>query len=744
MGVVFSIIFGIMPLTAHIATHPPFASDTTQQIQNKRIDEVSITKQALRRNKNIGGLAIEEVNNRFLRQHAGGSLMESLAELPGVQAMTIGAGQAKPMIRGLGFNQIVVIDQGLRHEGQEWGMDHGLEIDQYRIERAQIIKGPAAFQYGSGAIGGVVVLDSPPVWPPVNKSASLDLIGKSNNELFGGSLALQQRSKNWFWDARLTSMNHGDYRVPADTIYVYSYAAELDRGRVRNTAGRELAWQLRLGFDGGSTPSTEPNFNSSLIHSEIIINAYNSKFGFFANAHGLEPRQVDRQLHDRSNLDVQMPSQSVQHLKISNNTELNLALHRLRLNLGIQQNFRQEHGDYVNHGYMPPVFPSSQLPFDSTLERQYNKKTFSANLTDQWSINRHLLHFGIQTEWQDNQISGWNFLSPAFNQFTTGIYAYDEFKVMPEMTVLAAIRYDYGLLQTKPYTDWFTSEFIDPNGMPIAEPLQRATSLERHFDQLTWGIGINYTKRLLTLQAHLGTAFRIPLAKELAASGVNYHYFRYEQGQPELSPELSYQLDLGAIWSNHHWHMQLNPFINYFSNYIYLNPTSRHDYQHGAGNQVFQYTESKVLRWGTESRINYTPNTHWDIGITGEYLYNKQLSGTKKGFSIPFSPASNLRTHIRYQWPSKGIFEQSFIRLEHQIIAAQNRIVPPEKPTPSAQLFNLALGSTVSLGKQQVEIGLQVRNMLNTKYYNHLSFYRLIDMPETGRNVVLSLNFPFT
>src|SRR5690606_23864187 len=146
------------------------------------------------------------------------------------------------------------------------------------------------------------------------------------------------------------------------TIYVYSYAAELDRGRVRNTAGRELARRVRLGFDGGSTRSTERHFNSSLIHSEIIIHAYNSKFASFPNAHGLEPRQVDRQLHDRSNRDVQMPSQTVQHLKISNNTELNLALHRLRLDLGIQQNFRQEYSDYVNHGYMPPVFPSSQLP----------------------------------------------------------------------------------------------------------------------------------------------------------------------------------------------------------------------------------------------------------------------------------------------------------------------------------------------------------------------------------------------
>lgn len=702
----------------------------------QRIDSVYIQKEVLRRSGKLGGLAAEQVNDRYIRRQAGGSLMESLADLPGVQAMSIGAGQAKPMIRGLGFNQVLVVEQGIRHEGQEWGVDHGLEIDQYGVKSVQIVKGPAAFRYGSGAIGGVVVLDTEPAKSAAGAGGSLDLIGKSNNGLYGGSVSLWKRTeKQWFWDARLTAMNHGDYRVPADTVYIYSYAAELDGGKVRNTAGRETAFRLRGGYEGRSVRST------------LTVSAYSTRFGFFANAHGLEPRQVDTDLHDRSNRDIQLPRQSVRHLKIGSRTEWELRQrqdHFIQMDLSIQHNFRQEHSAYVNHGYMPPVLPET-LPFESTLERQYDKTTYSASISDRWTRDRHEIHMGIQTDYQDNRIGGWNYLSPALRQFTGGVYIYDEYQINAATALTAAARYDIGRISTEKYQDWFSSEYVDPEGNIVQEHMQRAAALDRRFAEWTWASGLRHTFGKWNLQTNLGSAFRLPSAKELAANGVNYHYFRYEQGNPDLSPEKSVQLDVGTTWADHRWHLQLQPFVHYFSNYIYLNPTSMHDYQYGAGNQVFQYTQAEVFRWGGEFQANFTYNRHWDGGITGEFVSSRQLSGAKKGYTLPFSPAPTLMAHLRYQpaaYSWSGL-KNPFIMLEYQIRAAQNRIVPTEKSTPGSRVMNLALGSSWKWGDREIELGLRIQNLWNTKYYNHLSFYRLIDLPEMGRNVVLSLHIPF-
>ncbi|HOL99121.1 MAG: Plug domain-containing protein [Bacteroidales bacterium] len=101
-------------------------------------------------------LSIEIVNDEYLKQNLGGSLMSSLERLPGVSTMDIGSGQSKPVIRGLGFNRVVVVENNIKHEAQQWGADHGLEIDQYAVNNVEVIKGPASLIYGSDAMGGII------------------------------------------------------------------------------------------------------------------------------------------------------------------------------------------------------------------------------------------------------------------------------------------------------------------------------------------------------------------------------------------------------------------------------------------------------------------------------------------------------------------------------------------------------------------------------------------------------------
>src|SRR5574344_392988 len=107
------------------------------------LQEVVVSDNYTETRKKEQSLNIEIVNDDYLKQNLGGSLMQSLERLPGVTTIDIGSGQSKPVIRGLGFNRVVVVENNIKHEAQQWGADHGLEIDQYAIDNVEIIKGPA-------------------------------------------------------------------------------------------------------------------------------------------------------------------------------------------------------------------------------------------------------------------------------------------------------------------------------------------------------------------------------------------------------------------------------------------------------------------------------------------------------------------------------------------------------------------------------------------------------------------------
>ncbi len=695
------------------------------------LQEVVVTDNYSETRKKEESLNIEIVNDDYLKQNLGGSLMSSLERLPGVTTIDIGSGQSKPVIRGLGFNRVVVVENNIKHEAQQWGADHGLEIDQYAVDNIEVIKGPASFMYGSDAIGGIIDMKTKKIPTENSYGGTIDLTGKTNNDFLGASVSLYGREKWFFADVRATLLGYGDYKVTTDSIDIYSYRAALHKNHLRNTAGKEQNLHFSFGI-------IQKRFQSKFYLSNV-----NSKSGFFANAHGLEPRNVDTNLHDKSNRDIQYPYQTVNHFKIINSSFYRWEKLKLEFDLGFQRNFRQEWSQYVQHGYMPAVFPES-LGFNPDLERQFQKQVYSGNVKSHYQLsNRTQLKLGLNSEFQDNQIDGRGFIIPAYKQFILGGFVFGKNNISDKSLIQVGIRYDYGNIVTSEYYDWFKSPIVD-SGDTIMQYLQRAAHLNRNFSNFTWSVGYNYNPGKWSYKFNIGKSFRIPIAKELAANGVNYHHFSYEVGNTDLSPEISYQLDAGIEYSTKRFAIGTTPFLNYFSNYIYLNPSSEHDRLYGNGNQVFYYTQSQVLRYGAELHAHYELFKSLQLGIIGEYVYSEQLSGEKKGFTLPFSPPPSGIFNIKYKKQKMKFVENAYLSIDYRITAPQNNIVPPEETTNGYQVVNLGLGGEIVFNNQRINISMQVQNLFNTKFFNHTGYYRLINVPEPGRNFIVNISMPFS
>lgn len=695
----------------------------------RQLNEVVINDQYSVKRRKEDTKSVELVGQEYILQNMSGSLMKTLDRIPGLTTMDIGSGQSKPVIRGLGFNRVVVTDQGVKHEGQQWGADHGLEIDQYAVELAEVIKGPGSLLYGSDAIGGLIELSQETIPEDHGFGGSVNLSGKSNNGLVGGSLQLSGRKGQWYAKGRITALDYGDYRVPVDSVTINSYRVPLYKHWLRNTAGEEFDAHLTVGL-------IRKKFTSSVYISDV----YN-RSGFFANAQGIMPLITDS-TYDRSNRDIQLPYQWVNHLKAISRSVLFHGLWKSESEIGFQNNVRQELNRYIGHGYMPAVLPDS-LGFPPGLAREFRKNIFSLNLrTTRMIFSKHSLTGGINAEYQHNRIGGWSFIIPSFDQITTGIFLINKFQMNENFILLGGIRYDIGFVSIKSYNDWFKTPSFSGTDTTWSYA-QRAAQLSRTFGSLSWSAGFSYSKWALTLKINIGKSFRMPTPKELAVNGVNYHYFIYEKGNPGLSPEVSYQLDAGLEWNIPKFALVISPFVNYFPNYIFLNPTYFHDYTYGAGNQVYQYTQGRVFRWGSELQVHYQLFKRLMTGLIVEYVYSRQLSGDKKGFTLPFSPPASMIVDLKYI-PNLGKhFINAFLSLDLNLTAAQNQIVPPEQKTPGYIVVDILMGTDIRVGKQIWKVNIQLQNLFNIIYYNHSSFYRLMEVPEPSRNFSLNILIPF-
>lgn len=688
-------------------------------LRNVSLSEVVVTENyQYLRNKNTT-LHMDVIGKNFLKEHFSGNLMQTLEQLPGVHSMDIGSGFSKPVIRGMGFNRVSVTENGIKQEGQQWGADHGLEIDAFNVEQVNIRKGPASLLYGSDAMGGVVEITQ--AAPPFEDLVfgEVDLLGKSVNGLFGGSLMLGIKKNRWYTKLRYSEQHFGDYRIPTDTISYLTQKIPVHNRRLKNTAG----------FERDASLFTQYRRNRYM-GNYALSNAY-QKVGFFPGAHGIpDPSRVE---DDGSSRNIELPYSFVNHLKATTHQEYAWDKLLLQWDLGYQNNHREEWSLFHTH------YGSQPMPeTDPDKELSFTLNTFSSGMKVRLTGSEVWDHSaGWDVQYQRNTISGYSFLLPEYTRFTTGLSWLTTWKSTDVVSVSGGVRYDIGKTDISAFTDTYLANYLQEQGYGkevIDRNKLRSHAVDRTFGDYSGSLGIVWSPaKAHLLKANVGHSFRLPGANELASNGVHHGTFRHEQGDPNLNSERGWQLDMAYSFFGKFFSVTVSPFMSWFSNYIYLKPTGEWSVLPHAG-QIYRYTGAEALFAGGELSAKVALPLHFTYELGGEYIYTWNCD---EQIPLSFSPPASLRNTL--SWEKKRLRFYA----EHQFIADQNRVARNEDPTEGGQLLHLGAGFRIPIGGTDVEVALSARNLLNTKYYNHLSFYRKVEIPEPGRNFQLSIKIPF-
>lgn len=655
------------------------------------------------------------IDQEFLDRFHSTALANSLSRIPGVQSLQLGVGIAKPVIRGMTFNRIIVNNKGIKQEGQQWGADHGLEIDPFDVHEIEIVKGPASLIYGSDGMGGVINLKERRFPLRNGQNVQLRSMYQSNNDAFSQSLFWEGRENEWVWSSRITHQDYADYRVPASEFNYAGFVLPIFENRLKNTAGREL----HASASGG--------YHTQAFRTIFNLSSFNQTAGIFPGAIGI-PRAYSLR-HEGRHRNIELPRQENTHIMVSNNTQYTFGNSQIELDAGYQYNQRQELSFPGLHGVDPNI--------DNDLALGLYLQTKTINGRYAWNGNQRQLIFGFQGQWMDNNYDGFEFLLPAFRSTQLGLFHYHVWDISPKTILNAGLRYDRGTHDIQQHKQpLFDRGTLQPTG----EFELRNPDVVREFQNLSGATGISFLPSEKTnIKINLGNSFRYPNAIELASNGIHHGNFRHELGDPNLDIERGFQADANFIFSNNKFLIDFSAFYAFYQNYIYLTPTGTFSTL-PSGGTLWQYRQDDALFAGTELFIQYELIENLHINISAEWVNNINRNTR---FPLPLTPPLNLRNEWAYHRKVDNKFVKKYsLGLDLVYFAPQNRVDRNELTSPEAFLVHFNSGIDFQAFERSLQCIISINNAFNVPYFNHLSRYRLINLPEQGRNIMISIKIP--
>lgn len=668
-------------------------------------------------------LSTEHIHEDFFQRNIQGSFAKTLDKLPGISTINVGVGIAKPVIRGLSSNRIIVNHQGIKQESQQWGSDHGLEIDQFDVEQIEIIKGPGSLQYGSDGLGGVINILPAKLLPANTFAGSVQGLYKTNNDHWGGSAHIAFSASGWFMNARYSRQGFADYHVPASIFNYNGFELPIFNERLKNTAGNEdnISISAGLSRDWGIT--------------RITFNHYSLDAGLFSGAVGVPRAYV--LTHDGNYRDIDVPSQAVDHYRLSLNHTLLFGSDHFTIDIGYQHNIRHELSQPEFHSI--PISqledPNDKLAISLDLQTFSIASHYEDRLSNSWKNT-----YGGNVQWQKNRRKGFEHLLPDFNTFRAGLYSITQHEITEHWLINGGLRLDIAQNLTEHYR-----QYVWDSNENIKDSLISPATDDLFFNwSASVGSSLTLHDEKWILKGNLGKSFRVPYPAETVSNGIHHGTFRHEIGSTELTSEHGYQIDLGIDYTLSSFTTGLALYFNYFDNYIYLGPTfpARFSPLPEAG-QIFQYRQDDAIYTGFEFQWDWKIYSKMSIDQAIEFV---QSYNPKTKLALPFTPQPSIRTDLVYspfelKWLRELELELSY--QYHLPAKGRYRIDRSEQPTPGYQLVDIGVSFQIPLHRQSLELSCQVQNFFNTAYLANLSRYRILNIPEPGRNFVISARYLF-
>lgn len=662
------------------------------------------------------------VRKDYLDANISTNIIDAIAKLPGVSQLTTGPAISKPFIRGLGYNRVVVVGDGVRQEGQQWGDEHGIEIDDYNVSKVEVLKGPASLVYGSDALAGVVNIVPPGSVAAGQIKGNVAANYLTNNGQISYHADIAGTTKGGLsWSAFGTQKFAHDYKNKYDGYVFNSKFKNINYG---GSLGLNKQW--------GSSILRFTSFNQELGLVEGDRNE-NGQFIKPINNNGVADEAVASN-DDFKSYSIGAPRQKITHNKLV--WDNNVYLHnggRLALTLGYQWNRRKELGNVL-----APDEPDLFLKLNTF---NYGLKYYLPEMNG-WQTT-----IGVNGMQQKNNIGGEEYLIPAYDLFDAGVFAVTS-KTFDKLTVSGGLRFD--------------NRHMNIKGLQLDGGEMKFASFDRDFSNVSGSAGLSYAaSQQVTLKLNVARGFRAPNISELAANGVHEGTIKYEYGNQDLKPEVSTQGDLGLEFNSQHISLTAGVFYNHISNFIFARklvnaagsdsiPVTDND----EGYSAFKYQQNTANLYGGELMLDIHPHPiDWlHFENTFSYVRSSVSNSTDSTKYLPNIPAARWLSELKGKFKKVGgVMQNAYIGVQLDKTFAQNDVFyayQTETATSGYTLLNAGIGTDFVNRKNNkvlFSLHLAANNLTDVAYQNHLS--RLKYAPEnevTGRMGVFNMGRTFS
>lgn len=674
-----------------------------------------------------------KLSKEKIEQFSNGSLGDALKSISGVSSLNTGSTIIKPIINGLHSSRVVLINNGVRMEDQEWGVEHAPNIDINTAENITLIKGAGAIQYGGDAIAGVIITEPEKIFIKDSLYGKTLLSASSNGR---GSTVTSKLTKSydngWFGTVQGTLKRYGDFEAPDYTL--------------SNTGTFERNASLRFGLN---------KFNYGI---EGYYSFYKNEIGILSASHigGAEDQvrainsDIPLVINDFTYA-INNPRQDITHhlARIKAFKKFD-GFGKIDLQYDFQQNQRLEYDIRIGDAADTP-----------SLDLVLKTHTLLLDIDSKLSENT-TLKSGIMARYQDNfadPSTGVRRLIPDYKKYDLGIYGISSFQLKENWLVEAGARFDYTYMDV--YKFYRTSFWEDRNYDELFPEIvveefdnQILTNPEYNFNNISGTLGSTYSfKNNYKLFLNYSLASRVPNPSELFSEGLHHSASRIELGDLSFTSEIANKVALtlqkeGAVFG-----FSVQPFINNINNFIVIEPTEVE--QTIRGNfQVWEYRQTNAQLLGVDIDASYAFTNNLKLKhqfslvkgyerSEGQPLINMPPANTTNEITYENAKVNNLKLALQ----SEFVFRQNeYPNNNFEVYIAESEtfeLVDVSTPPDAYHLLNFRSSMDFPINqKSNLTLGLSITNLLNTSYRNYLNSLRYY-ADDLGRNILFNLKFNY-